>query len=134
MEESLAALLLAHAPLTALTSTRIHWLRAPQAVARPYVVLQSISGIPDVTHQGPSGLVAGRVQVDCYGDTYGSAKTVARAVTGRLSGYRGTPTPPGTTVFDGIFKDAERDGYEDEASPDKLFRVSMDFIIWHKGA
>jgi hypothetical protein len=133
MEESLVALLLAHTPLTSLTGTRIHWLRAPQGVAMPYVVLQMITRLPDMTHAGPSGLNAARVQIDCYGLSYGSAKAVARAVEGRLSGYRGTPTPPGTTVFDGVFKDAERDGYEDEASTDKLFRVSMDFIIWHKG-
>ena len=131
MEESLAALLLAHAPLTALTAQRVHWMRAPQNVAKPYVVMQVISGIPDVTHGGPSGLADARVQIDCYGLTYSSAKAVARAVTQRLSGYRGTQ---GATVFDGVFKAGERDEYEDEASPDKLFRVSMDFLIWHKGA
>jgi hypothetical protein len=131
MEESLVALLLAHAPLAALTGTRIYWLRAPQNVAAPYVVLQTVSAIPDVSHSGPSGLVAGRVQADCYGLTYASAKGAARAVSGRLSGFRGTQ---GGTVFDGVFKDSERDLYEDDASTDKLFRVSMDFIIWHKGA
>lgn len=133
MEESLVALLLAHAPLTALVGTnptRVYWMRAPQAVAKPFVVLQVVTNLPDVTHQGPSGLVAGRVQADCYAETYGSAKAVSRAVTGRLSGYRGTVSG---TVFDGIFKDSERDGYEDEVSPDKLYRVSMDFILWHKG-
>jgi hypothetical protein len=130
MEESLAALLLAHVPLTTLTSTRIHWLRAPQGVGTPYVTLQMISRTPDVSHAGPTGLNAARVQIDCYGLTYTSAKSVARAVEGRLSGYRGTHS--GTT-FDGVFKDSERDGYDDEASTDKLFRVSMDFIIWHKG-
>ena len=131
MEESLMALLLAHTPLTGLVGTRVYWMRAPQNVAKPYVVLQVITALPDVTHQGPSGLVAGRVQADCYGLTYASAKGVARAVTGRLSGFRG---PRDGTMFDGIFKDAERDEYEDENSPDKLFRTSMDFIIWHKGA
>lgn len=137
MEETLIALLLAHAPLTALVGTnptRVYWMRAPQNTAKPYVVLQVISSVPDVGHQGPTGLIPARVQADCYSDSYTSAKAVARAVTGRLSGYKGTPTPPGTTVFDGVFKDAERDEYEPEDSPDKLFRVSMDFIIWHKGA
>lgn len=137
MEELIVALLLAHAPLTALVGTnpaRVHWIRAPQNTPKPYVVLQVISSVPDVTHEGASGLVAARVQADCFGETYTSAKAAARAVTGCLSGYRGTPTPPGTTVFGGVFKDAERDGFEDDVSPDKLFRVSMDFIIWHKGA
>jgi hypothetical protein len=137
MEESLTALLLAYSPLTSLVGTnptRVYWMRAPQNVAEPFVVLQVISSVPDVSHQGPSGLIPARVQADCYSDSYTSAKAVARAVTARLSGYRGTPTPPGTVTFDGVFKDAERDEYEPDDSPDKLFRVSMDFIIWHKGA
>lgn len=130
MEESLVALLLAHTPLTALTGQRIYWLRAPQNVQKPYVVLQVISAIPDVPHSGANGLVEGRIQVDCYGTTYSSAKNVARAATARLSGFKGTHSG---TIFDGVFKDSERDGYEDDATPDKLFRVSIDFIIWHKG-
>lgn len=132
MEEALIDLLKSHAALTALIGTnpaRVYWMRAPQAIARPYVVLQVVSSIPDVTHGGPSGLVGSRVQVDSYGDTYGSVKAVARAVTGRLSGFRG---PRLTTTFDGIFKDAERDEYEDSAAPDKAFRVSMDFLVWNK--
>lgn len=134
MEEALFDVLKTHAALTALVGTnpaRIYWMRAPQGSPKPYVVLQAISSVPDVTHGGPSGLVAARVQADCYSDSYGTAKTVARAVTGRLSGFRGSSSG---VVFDGVFKDAERDEYEDEASTDKLFRVSMDFIIWHKGA
>ena len=130
MEEGLVGLLLNYAPLTALASQRVYWLRAPQNVAKPYVVLQVITAIPDVSHSGPNGLVAGRVQADCYGTTYNSAKGVARAVTNRLSGFKGVYSG---TIFDGVFKDAERDEYEDDESPEKLFRVSIDFIIWHKG-
>lgn len=133
MEESLISLLMAYAPLQALIGSnpaRVYWVRAPQGVMPPYVTLQVISGNPDVSHEGPNGLVEARVQADCYGLTYGSAKTVSRAVTDRLSGFKGTRN---TTVFGGIFKDGERDGYDDEESPDKLFRVSMDFMIWHKG-
>jgi hypothetical protein len=130
VEEALVDLLKAYAPLTALIGTapaRVYWMRAPQNVARPYVVLQVITGLPDVAHSGPTGLVAYRVQADAYGDSYGSTKAVARALAARLTGFK-------ATVFDGVFKDAERDGYEDDASPDKLFRTSQDFIIWHKGA
>jgi hypothetical protein len=129
MEEALVTLLTAYAPLTALTSTRVYWMRAPQGVAMPYATLQVISRIPDVTHSGPRGLADARVQVDCYGLTYASAKSVARAVEARLSGYKGTSG----VVFDGVFKDSEQDLFESDATTDKLFRVSMDFIIWHKG-
>ena len=132
MEESLVDLLKAHTALTSLVGSnpaRIYWMRAPQGIARPYLVMQIVSSIPDVTHGGPSGLIGSRVQIDCYGDTYASTKTTARAVTGRLSGFRGFRL---NTTFDGIFKDAERDEYEESAAPDKAFRVSMDFLVWHK--
>lgn len=130
MEESMTALLLQHAPLSALVSSRVYWVRAPQGVLSPFVTLQVISGMPDVRHAGPSGFITTRVQADCYGLSYATAKSTARAVTDRLSGYRGTQ---GATIFDGIFKDAERDFFEDSATPEKLFRVSMDFFLQHKG-
>ena len=132
MEEALIDLLKGHAALTAIIGTspaRIYWMRAPQNTVRPYVVMQVISSIPDVAHSGPTGIIASRVQIDIYGDTYGAAKAVARAITGRLSGFRGLRL---SITFDGIFKAGERDDFEDSASTDKLFRTSMDFFVWHK--
>lgn len=129
MEESFVALLLAASGLSALVSARIFWGKAPQSVAAPYVVLSRVSGIPDYHLQGPSGLVQSRVQADCYGTTYASAKGVARQVEARLSGFRG---PHGTTQFDGVFKVGERDLYNDDPTPAALHAVSMDFTLWHK--
>lgn len=134
MEESLVAYLMAYSGLTALIGSnpvRIYWTRAPQAVAKPYVTMQRISGNRDTHMQGVSGLVESRVQVDCYGLTYAASKGVARAVEARISGLAFTQSG---TVFQVCILDAERDGYEDDATPDKLYRTSLDFIIWHKGA
>lgn len=131
MEESLAAYLLASAGLAALVAARIYWVRNPQAGANPHVLLTRISGVRDTTFKGASGIVESRVQADCYGLTYASAKGVARAVEARLSGVKATQ---GSTIFDGCFLVGERDTFEDAATPDKLFRTSLDFMIWHKGA
>lgn len=129
MEESLVALLLATAGITSLVSTRIYWTLKPQGAANPYIVLTRVSGVRDYTYQEPSRLIASRVQVDCYALTFGSAKAIARAVEVRLSGMKLTQ---GATVFEGAFTEGERDTFESEATPDKLFRTSLDFIIWHK--
>lgn len=129
MEQSLVAFLLASAGLTGLTGTRIHWVKAPPGVTAPYVVLTLVSSPRDMKMSGPSGLRMSRVQADCYGPTYASAKGVAQQVEARLSGYRGAT---GTTTFDGIFLDSERDGFEDDATPTDLHRVMLDFLIWHK--
>jgi hypothetical protein len=131
MEEALRSYLLAATPVSALVATRIHWVRSPQAAASPRIVLFRISGIRDMRMDGPTGLIASRVQVDCIGSTYESAKTLARAVEARLSGYSGTTSG---VVFQGCFLIGERDDFEDTDTPDKLFRTSLDFNIWHKEA
>jgi hypothetical protein len=131
MEEALRSYLLAGTDLSALVATRIHWVRSPQGAASPRIVLYRISGLRDMHMQGPSGLVASRVQVDCIGASYGSAKAVARAVEARLSGYSDTAYD---IRFEGCFLIGERDDFEDTNTPDKLFRTSLDFNIWHKGA
>lgn len=129
MEEALRTFLLAGTDLAALVGTRVHWVRSPQAAASPRIVLYRISGLRDMHMQGPSGLVASRVQVDCIGSSYSSAKTLARIVEARLSGYSGTA---GGIRFEGAFLVGERDDFEDTDTPDKLFRTSLDFNIWHK--
>ena len=117
--------------LPAIVGPRIHWVRSPQGSASPRIVLYRISGVRDMRMDGPTGLVASRVQCDCIGTSYGSAKSVARALEARLSGYSGTT---GGVEFQGAFLVGERDDFFDTDTPDKLFRTTIDFNIWHKGA
>lgn len=125
MEAALIAKLLATAGVTALVSTRINWSRRVQGEALPAIVLHRISGTPDVTHAGASGLVVSRVQVDCWGSTYSSAKAVARAVEAAITAQTFTQ---GAIRFDVILIDAERDDTDDEA-PETLFRTSLDLMV-----
>lgn len=130
MEEALIALMLANAGVSTVLSTRIYWGRKPQAdPAKPYAVLQKISGVPDVHMRGTSGLIESRVQVDVYGDTYTSALAAHGAIVSLLCGYSGTVSQ---TNFQGIFLDADRDlPAADAGEVSILFRKSLDFIIWH---
>lgn len=129
MEEALVVYLLAGASLSALVAARAYWMHAPQLALKPYVILNRISGVRDYHLTAASGLVESRVQMDVYGLTYVSAKLVARAIESRLSGVQ---TSQGAVRFSGCFLSNERDGYEDDATPDKLFRTSLDFMIWHQ--
>lgn len=123
MEETLIAILLKSAGLTALVSTRIHWGRAPQGATAPYVVLQVIDTNPDMTMQGSSGYRPSRVQADVYSQSYTVTKKIARAVTSALSGRR-------TGKIQSIFPDGERDlPAADAGEVTNLFRVSLDFMI-----
>ena len=129
MEAALIAKLLATAGVTNLVSTRINWSRRPQGAALPAIVLQRISGTPDVHHAGASGLVVSRVQVDCWAASYGSAKAVARAVETAVTAQTFTQ---GATRFDVILIDSERDDSTDETTP--LFRTSLDLMVHHANA
>lgn len=129
MEEALRAVLLGDAGLAALVLDRIEWVSAPQGTPYPRIEMTRISGTRDYVMQGPSGLVESRVQFDCDGLTYASCKTVARALLNKLSGFSGSQN---TFYFQGCFCEGERDGFEDGLAPDKIFRTSLDFMIWHK--
>lgn len=131
MEESLVAKLLAASGLVALVVDRVNWNKIETPAAVPYVILRRISGGRDYHMGAASGLVETRVQADCYGGTYASAKGVARAVEAALSGFQGVQ---GSTTFDGIFLTAERDLIDEDDSPVDLHGVSLDFIVWHKEA
>lgn len=121
MEQELTNLLATVAPLR-------FWGRAPQtAPARPYIVLFRVSGVRGYHNQGADGLVASRVQIDVYGDTYISAHNTGSAIISTLSGYRG-----GT--IQSVFIDSQRDltGIEG-GDPNELFRLSIDVIVHHAG-
>ncbi len=119
MEEALTALL---APVA---GGRRYWVRAPQTVTRPFVVLNRISGIPSYHYQGSSGFVASSVQIDVYADTYSACIAAARQIKGLLSGYKGGANQ-------GIFIDGERNlPAADAGEVSNLFRTSIDITIHH---
>lgn len=130
MEAALIAKLLASAGVTALVGQKITWVRRVQGETPPAIVLHRIDGQPDYHHAGASGLVVSRVQVDCWGLTYGSAKAVARAVEAAVTAQTFTE---GTIRFDVILIADERDSTFDEA-PETLFRTSLDLMVHHASA
>ncbi len=120
MEEELTAL------LVHVAGGRRYWGSAERGAVKPYVVLNRISGVADYHMQGASGLVASRVQADCYGATYTSARQAARDLKRAVSGRRSGP-------IQGVFVDGDRDLPAEDAGPvNQLFRVSIDLIIQHQ--
>jgi len=122
MEEVLRSLLLSTTAVPTLCGTRIGWGGSPQGPASPRIALWVIAGNGDPTLTGPDGLSVGRVQADCYGTTYASAKTLARAVRAALDGYRGGN-------FRGVFHEGTRDGREGGSNEaDRPHYVQLDFL------
>ena len=124
MEEALLALIKNDSGISGLIGNRAYWLRRPQRVSTlPAIRLTKITAPRDYKLDGASGLVFARVQVDCLGKSYKSAKLVARALNSALSGYS-------SGVFQLISIDGERDQNGKESSAERhLFMTSLDLQI-----
>lgn len=121
MEEDFRALLLADTAVTGFVGDRINFGEHPQGAAYPAAVLQTISNVTDMHMNGAGGLEQGRVQVDCYGETYAAAKTLARAVTTALHFHR----DENFFFINQISSRDSREGGSNEVR--RLYRVSLDF-------
>lgn len=121
MEQDLRALIQGLAP----ADTPVDWGVNDASTALPRIVLTLVSGTHIYAFGGPQDLRQYRVQVDCYGATYGTTKTLARSLIAGLSGHR-------DNNFAGIFLEAERDfpPITDAGAP--VFWVSIDIIINRK--
>lgn len=100
------------------------WGGLGQGTALPRIALFNVSGRDDMNLKARSGWIAGRVQVDCYGATYGQAVGVARQVRALLSGYAGGPIMRAAL-------EAKRD-QPDAAGGDVIQRVSLDFAVEYR--
>jgi Protein of unknown function (DUF3168) len=130
MEKGLTTKLLATSGVTALVSDRVYPGRRPQASPLPAITLSTISGGPVYTNDGETGLATARVQIDCWGSTWTSAKEVARAVTAALSAFFGESD--GTT-FQYVLLDSEREFSEGGSNnAEYLYRRDLDFTVWYE--
>lgn len=123
MEQEFRAILVAHAPLTALVGQRIVWNHLPQKTTRPAVVLYRVAGGPGLTMQGSDGLIGATVQIDVQALSVTSMWAVRDALVARLHGHR-------DTTFRGIFQQSERQTSEELTGGGLVHRASLDFAVW----
>lgn len=125
MQLVLANLLLDHDPLKALIGKRIHWDVMGQGLALPFVVMFAISRVNNYHMAGRDGYVMSRIQFDCRGRTAAEARSVAEAVSGRLSGFRGDFAG---VRFLGCFEEGQRTRHDKDGNV-IWFTDSRDFMI-----
>ncbi len=124
IEQGIHDLLLADTAVSGLIGNRLYPLMLPEAAMFPAASYQLISAIEQYTLDGPLGLTQARLQIDAWGQTYGSAKILAAAIHAVLNGYDGT-LDEGTAVFE-IERDQATDGFDPNS---RLYRVQSDFMI-----
>lgn len=129
LEEALLSRLANYGGLSALVVARIYPMILPQKPTLPAVTYQRIDGERESGMTQEHGMAHPRMQVDCWAATYSAAKAVATQVRGALQRWSGTVA--GVTVLDS-FLESDRDLYEPGTGGQDIFRVSLDFLIWHR--
>lgn len=124
MLSDLRTFVLADGTVAGLVALRMYPSVLPQAPTLPAITYNTISAIRQNTMDGPDGLPSKRIQIDSWGSTFAQAVSLADAIRQRLDGYRGTM---GSTEIKGVFANTERQLYDPDP---KLYRISMDFVIW----
>lgn len=131
MEKAFVALLLGSEAIAAIVDDRIYPVTRPQGSATPCIVFNGLSPEQVMTTTGKANLAGKRVQVTAYAKTYPDVKAIEVAVNDRLIGFAGVV---GDVEFQGIFENGGGgDGFE-HAAPDRLFRVTTDYLVWAAAA
>lgn len=124
MEEAFRALLIGHAPLTALVAQRIVWSHLPQKTTRPAIVLYRIAGSPGLTMQGSDGLTGATVQIDVQALSVTSMWAIRDSLVSLLHGYS-------DATFQLIRQVSEDQDSDVLTGSDKLVhRARLDFNVW----
>lgn len=130
--DALAGMLITTPSITAIVGNRVKPQKNPEKPVYPSIVYHKISGSPEYSMDGESGLTQCRVQLDLYAPTYKACKDLAGAVQLALSGFAGTMGDPtqGTVPVGAAFLLDEDDGYNDSL---EVFWWRQDYEIWHNG-
>lgn len=133
IEECLLYELTHNAGVVAIASTRGYPLMVPLDTTLPAWAYQRISGIPDQTHEGPSGLVFGRFQITCLGDRYTQAVSLENAIRACLDGFTGTMGGAGGLSVWASQVTNMQDGYGGNQEPlfeQKVRRMDIEMWYW----
>lgn len=117
------------ATASGLIATRLYPSIAPQNVAYPYVVYQTISGSDENCHDGALGIPEQRIQFDILADTPAETEQIKDALYNLLHGLSGTIGSGDTTTIETSIFSGEVDLSEWEEGK---HRKTIDFLIAFK--
>lgn len=129
IETALSTYLLAQTGITGLVGQRVYFVQAPQDTAKPYLVINKISGTRENSREANTHLAHPRFQLTAFAETYGACKSIIAAVQTALQGYTGTMGGAGGVAVGAVFYEDEND--LDPGPNNELYGVAADYIIWH---
>jgi hypothetical protein len=118
------------AGLSALVSTRIYPVLAPQSVTLPYLVYERISGTRIRALTSDTDLAHPRYQFTAFSSDYDESYAIIKQVRLALQRYSGihSTTSPSVTIVDCTIE-TETDLYDPQT---ELHQHIIDFSIWHR--
>lgn len=131
IETAIRGELIGNAAVTALIGTRVYPMFLAQGYTLPAISYQRITGSRPREAADKTGRVNAHFQIDCWADSYTTARDLAGKVITCLDNHRGT-LGTGTAAMDDvgtIETIAERDDYNTEV---EVYRVILEFLIPYK--
>lgn len=109
---------------------RVYPLTLPEDAHIPAITFQRIPGRGrTMAHDGPTGYVSTRAQIDAWAQDYETAHAIAKQVRLELDGFRGTIGSADPVTVAEIKFDDDRDDYNPEIP---LYRVIMSAAVDHQ--
>lgn len=127
IEQAIHDELLASA-VTDLVGQNIYYVKAPQDVTAPYVVLTKITSDRKHTYEGAVNLCESTFQISIFSDRYYETKQIAAQVQAVLDSYSGIMGGDSGVIVNACFYEAENDLYEDGVD---LHHLACDYRLWH---
>lgn len=129
VENAIYSILSNDADVTALVSTRIYPMTAPQGTALPYIVYAREATDHHEVLAGSAGFARATMSVESFATTYLSARAIAEKVRLALQGNSGTHA---SVVIDGVNLAGDRDVQivPQNAEDPATFSTQQDFAMW----
>lgn len=115
------------ADLTSLTASRVYYVKAPQDVTAPYLIIQKISQARDVVTTGKR-YVQARMQISCFASTYASIKAIGALIQTSLDKFSGL-MGGGLWVVNTTYDNETDLGYDDDL---KLYGLAVDYMLLYE--
>lgn len=127
IDDALYSTLKNNSSVSALVSSRIYPINAPQGATLPLIVFTQIGTLDrELSHSGSTKVCTSHFRLNTIATTPKAAKQIAAAVTKALHGFSGTV---GTETIYVARIDSQIDLYDDELIN---YQVALDLYLTHK--
>lgn len=126
MEAGIYSRLTAHAGTSALVSTRVYPVQAPQNPTYPYIVYTRTDTSPVSSLIEDTTLNSSFVSIDCFASSFSGVKSLSLQVISALKRYHGTS---GGVVIEDAFLRGESHGYDPDLD---IYQIALSFEVFYR--